>query len=107
MNTDYLADLNTALAVVGAAACWWFVVAYHVRSGGDWAHNRGGRHVMWVTANLGLLMALIVLARVWPDYPGRQVVTFLAFAWLVLQLVRRLMLLYTEQHDDRKSAGRR
>lgn len=102
-----LTDLNTALAVIGAGACWWFVFAFHHLSGGDWRHNAGGRHVMQVTANLGVLLTLIVLARVWPDYPGRAVTTFTAFAALVGQLVHRCVLMHQEQRDHREPAGRR
>ncbi|SBT64206.1 hypothetical protein GA0070622_1176 [Micromonospora sediminicola] len=91
-------DLNTVLAGIGAAACWYFVVAFWVTTGGDWRHNPGGRHVMQFTANLGLLMTLIVLARVWPQYPGRAAVTLVAFAALVAQVVWRCVLLHRAQH---------
>ncbi|MEW2442775.1 putative phage holin [Micromonospora marina] len=91
-------DLNTMLAGIGAAACWYFVVAFWVTTGGDWRRNPGGRHVMQFTANLGLLMTLIVLARVWPQYPGRAAVTLVAFAALVAQVVWRCVLLHRTQH---------
>lgn len=92
-------DLTTALVAVGAAGCWYFVVAFWLTTAGDWRHNRGGRHVMLFTADLGLLMTLIVAARIWPDYPGREVVTLAAFALLVVQIVYRCVLLHRAQHE--------
>lgn len=99
-------DLTTGLAVVGALACWYFVAAYWATTGGDWARNPAGRHVMVFTANLGLLLLLIVTARVWPDYPGRQVITLAAFAALVGQVIWRCVLLHRAQHV-REPARRR
>lgn len=99
-------NLTAALAVVGAGVCWYFVVAYHVLTGGDWRHNRGGQHVMAFTASLGLLMTLAAAGRVWPDYPGREVVVPAVFATLIGQLVWRCVLLHREQRDD-QPAGRR
>ncbi|MFI6228868.1 hypothetical protein ACIBCR_16315 [Micromonospora echinospora] len=93
-------DLTTALAVVGAAACWYFVAVYWWTTRGDWAYNRAGRHVMVFTANLGVLMTLAALARVWPDYPGREAVVLVAFASLVAQVVHRCVLLHDAQHAD-------
>ncbi|QLQ38004.1 putative phage holin [Micromonospora robiginosa] len=97
-------DLNTVLAVIGAVACWYFVVAFWVTTRGDWRHNPGGRHLMQFTANLGVLMSLIVAARIWPDYPGRTTATFVTFAALVGQVVWRCVLLHRAQHD-RQAAG--
>lgn len=92
--------LTAALAVAGAGVCWYFVVAFHVLTGGDWRHNRGGQHVMAFTASLGLLLTLAAAGRVWPDYPGRELVVTVVFATLVGQLVWRCVLLHREQHDD-------
>lgn len=99
-------DASTVLAGLGAAACLYFVVAYQVITAGDWRHSSAGRHLMQFTATLGLLFALIVSARLWPDYPGRDEVTLLAFAWLVGQAVWRSVLLHRVQHDDRAPADR-
>ncbi|MCX5066890.1 hypothetical protein OOJ91_13645 [Micromonospora lupini] len=92
-------DLTTVLAAVGAGACWYFVVVFWWTTGGDWRHNAGGRHVMLFTADLGLLMTLIVVARIWPGYPGRDVVVLVAFALLVVQIVWRCVLLHRAQHE--------
>ncbi|MFG1776602.1 hypothetical protein ACGFIG_09255 [Micromonospora sp. NPDC049048] len=98
---------GTVLAGVGALACLYFVVAYQVTTAGDWWRSPAGRHLMQFTATLGLLFALILTARLWPDYPGRDEITLLAFAWLVGQVVWRSVLLHRAQHDDRERAGRR
>lgn len=92
----------TALAVIGAAAAWRFVVVFWWRTRGDWARNPGGRHVMQMTAYMGLLLTLIVIARIWPDYPGRSAVTGVVFALLIGQLVWRNVLMDREQnaHDQ-------
>lgn len=92
-------DVATALTVLGALACLYFVVRYHVTTGGDWRHNPGGRHLMFFTANMGLLFLLIVAARLWPDYPGRLVVTALFYAALVGQIIWRCVLLHRAQHQ--------
>lgn len=93
-------DLTTATAVLGAVGCWYFVLAYWVTTRGDWARSPAGRHVMQFTANLGLLMSLIVVARIWPDYPGRMVVTLVAFGALVVQIWWRVVLLHRAQHTS-------
>lgn len=90
-------DVTTALAILGAVGCWYFVAAYWWTTRGDWARTPAGRHVMLFTADLGFLMSLIVLARVWPDYPGRTLVTFVAFAALVVQVYWRIVLLHRVQ----------
>ncbi len=90
----------TVLATLGALACWYFVVVFWVTTAGDWRHNPGGRHVMQFTANLGLLLSLIATARLWPDYPGREVVVLVAFALLVVQIVWRCVLLHRAQHTE-------
>ncbi|SCL31884.1 hypothetical protein GA0070616_4350 [Micromonospora nigra] len=98
--------VGTALAVLGLAACLYFVAAYQWLTGGDWRHNPGGRHLMEFTGTLGVLLGLIVAARLWPDYPGRDQVTLLVFGLLVGQVVWRSVLLHRAQHDDREPAGR-
>lgn len=98
-------NAGTVLAVIGCMACLYFVVVYHVTTSGDWWHSAAGRHLMQFTANLGLLFGLIVGARVWPDYPGRDEVTLLLFASLVGQVVWRSVLLHRVQHED-EPAGR-
>lgn len=96
---------STVLAVAGFAASLYFVIAYHWSTRGDWWRNPGGRHVMEFTVNLGLLFGLIVAARLWGDYPGRDEVTLVLFAWLVGQVVWRSVLMHRMQRD-RESAGR-
>lgn len=91
--------LTTAIAVTGAVACWYFVIAYWWTTRGDWARNSGGRHVMLFTADLGVLMTLIALARIWPTYPGRDVIVMIAFGGLVVQVVYRCVLLHRVQHE--------
>lgn len=98
---------GTILAGLGALACWYFVVAFHVTTAGDWLHNRGGRHLMQFTATLGALFTLIVVARFWPAYPGRDVVTLVLFGALVAQVGWRIVLLHRAQHEDREPAERR
>jgi len=99
-------DLTTALAALGAAGCWYFVFVYWATTAGDWRRNPGGRHVMLFTGDLGVLLSLIVAARIWPEYPGRSVVTLVAFALLVAQILWRCVLLHRAQHDDRQAVGR-
>lgn len=61
---------------------------------------------MLFTADLGLLLTLIVAARIWPNYPGRATFTLLLFAGLVVQVVWRCVLLHRAQHEERKPAAR-
>lgn len=83
------------------------MVAYQVTTAGGWSRSPAGRHLMQFTATLGLLFALILTARLWPDYPGRDEINLLAFAWLLGQVVWRSVLLHGAQHDDREPVGRR
>lgn len=89
--------IGTILAGVGALGCLWFVLRYHLLTGGDWRHNPAGRHLMAFTANLGVLLGLIVVNRLSGDYPGRVIVTMVLFAALVGQIVWRLVLLERAQ----------
>lgn len=98
-------DLITALAVLGTLAAWRFVIVWWWRTRGDWARNPGGRHVMQLTAYLGVLITLIVVARIWPEYPGRSVVTAVFFALLVGQLVWRNVLMDREQNRYDRGRG--
>lgn len=90
-------DITTWLAGAGAAGCWYFVAAYWATTRGDWHRTSGGRHIMQFTANLGVLMSIIVVARLWPYYPGRQVITLVAFAALVVQVWWRIVLMHRAQ----------
>lgn len=91
-------NISTVLAAVGAVGCWYFVAAYWVTTRGDWWLTPAGRHVMQFTANLGLLLTLSVAARIWPGYPGREVVVMVAFAALVVQIWHRVVLMHRAQH---------
>lgn len=91
-------ELTNLIAALGAIGCWYFVAAYWVTTRGDWMRSPAGRHIMQFTANLGLLMSLIAIARFWPDYPGREVIVLVAFAALVLQVWWRIVLMHRAQH---------
>lgn len=91
-------DITTAVALLGAAGCWYFVVAYWWTTRGDWMRNPAGRHIQQFTINLGVLFTLIVAARLFRDYPGREVVTLVAFGALVLQVWWRVVLMHRAQH---------
>lgn len=93
-------DFGTALTVTGAAACWYFVIGYHLLSGGGWRRSAAGRHLMQLSGGLGVLMTLIVAARVWPGYPGRPWVTLGVFAYVVVQMIWRCVLLHRAQRSD-------
>lgn len=96
---------GTVLAAVGAVGCWYFVVAYWWSTRGDWHRSAAGRHLMWFTANLGVLFALVVLARLLGDYPGRQTITTTAFALLVAQVYWRIVLLRRAQRREPAGTG--
>lgn len=100
-------EAGTVLAGVGFLACLYFVLAYQRFTGGDWRNNPGGRHLMEFTGTLGLLLGLIVLARFWPTYPGRDETTLVVFGLLVCQVLWRIVLLHRAQAADRETAGRR
>lgn len=89
--------MGTVLAALGAAGCWFFCAAYWWKTRGDWTRTPVGWHLMLFTADLGLLLSLAVVGRVWPDYPGRTAVTNVFFAFLVVQIYWRIVLLYRAQ----------
>lgn len=88
---------TTVLAALGMAGCWYFVAAYWWTTGGGWRRTAGGRHLMAFTANLGGLLTLVVVNRVFGDYPGRQAITLALFAALVAQIFWRCVLLHRAQ----------
>lgn len=92
-------EFTTVVAALGTVGCWYFVGAYWVTTRGDWHRTPAGRHVMQFTANLGFLLTLIVVARVWPDYPGRAGITMVSFSALVVQVWWRCVLLHRAQHQ--------
>lgn len=94
-------NVSTALTVLGAAACWYFAIAYWAFTRGGWRHTPAGRHVMGLSAALGALLTLIAVARLWPDFPGRAWVTLGLFAVLVAQLVWQCVLLHRAQRPGR------
>ena len=96
-----MTTLTTVLAVLGAAGCWYFVAAYHWLTGGDWRRTAAGRHLMAFTATLGALLSWIVVVRVWPDLPGRRLVSLGLFAALVVLIYHRAVLLHRAQHGRR------
>ena len=92
-----ITTITTWLAGAGAVGCWYFVVAYWWTTRGDWHRTPGGRHIMQFTANLGVLMSMIVAARLWPHYPGRAIITPVAFGGLIVQVYWRISLLHRAQ----------
>lgn len=88
------------LATAGAVGCWWFVISYQVLTGGDWRRTAVGRHLFSFTANLGMILTLITVARFWPAYPGRQLIVVFTFGVLVGQVWYRVILLYRAQREQ-------
>jgi hypothetical protein len=97
---------TTGLAGVCAASCWYFVVAFHVLTGGDWRHNPGGRHLMAFTANLGALCTLVVVNRSLGPYPAQRYISLGMFAGLVVQVLWRCVLLHRTQRAESASLRR-
>lgn len=89
---------TTALAAVGFAGCMYFVAAYWAMTRGAWRQSPVGRHLMAFTFNLGVLLGLVVAARVWGDYPMRVYLSALFFGAFVIQIVYRCVLLHRAQH---------
>lgn len=90
-------EAGNILSALGALACWYFVAVYWWKTRGDWRHSWAGRHVMLLSANFAVLLTLIVMARLWPTYPGRSLVTIVVYAALVTQLVWQCVLLHRAQ----------
>lgn len=91
---------GTVLSVLGALGCWYFVVAYWVLTRGDWHQSAVGRHLMQFMANLAVLFSLIVLVRLFGNYPGRPVITTVAYAVFVAQIWWRIVLMHRAQRRD-------
>jgi len=60
------------IAAFGLVGCVSFIVAYHVRSGGDWRHNEIGIWLVLSRINLGLIFALLLSNRLFGEWPGRE-----------------------------------
>jgi hypothetical protein len=100
----------TALGLLG---CLWFIVDYHYRTGGSWtklgswSESDAGRFMMADRVALASLLLLVVSIRVFGQWPGRQIVTFviyvfyMAFAWWPLRLLHRAPGVKSEEANDR------
>jgi hypothetical protein len=61
-----------AISAFGLIGCVLFIVAYHLRSAGDWRHNEIGIWLVTSRVNLALIFVLIISGRVFGEFPGRE-----------------------------------
>lgn len=99
---NWFSVLMTVVTASGLAGCLVFVVAYAVRSRGAWMAQEAGRFLMAVYANLGALLAFVLVNQVFGDWPGRRLVTVVLFAAYCFEAWWPLRLLSRAQEDARR-----
>jgi hypothetical protein len=103
-----VALLTYAALVVGALACWSFVVLYTIHY--RWWTNQFGRYIAAFSTSLGALLTHILVFSIWPDLPWRVPVRTVLFVSLVVVIVHQLLLfmrvIRADVHrSDRASPG--
>lgn len=94
MSTDLLLNLTAIAATVPAVL---IPIAYQVLTRGAWRKTLMGRHIMCFSAMLAALLLHATVVALWSHYPGREVVRWLLYGWLVFVLWRRLYLMLRMQ----------
>ncbi len=84
MTLTFAVDL-----LVGCALAAWatFAALYHVKAA--WFATAAGRNIMGVSVAIVAFLALVFVARVWPDF-DRQALQVVVYAWLAYLGVQRL-----------------
>jgi hypothetical protein len=73
------------ISMLGLAGCVWFMIYYHVRSGGQWRRNEVGIWLMISRLNLGLIFALLIIGRVFGNPPWREILVIVLVCLFSLQ----------------------
>lgn len=64
LTFDWSQDANLSASVLIAVACTRTVLTYHRRA--PWRSSRIGRHIVTVTASVGMLGLYTVVVTLWP-----------------------------------------
>ena len=88
--------------LVGLAFAAWasFALSYHLLAA--WAATEHGRNIMGVSVAVTSFLALVLVARLWPDY-DRSWLQVLVYCWLALLGVQRLHQLVVLQRRTRRT----
>lgn len=89
------------VTTVGVVAAWYFVAYYWTATKGTWKKSAMGRHLMGLTASIGVVLTNTLIIMAWPGYPGRPWVGLVAYTASVAFLVQRCVLLNRANHGER------
>lgn len=88
--------------LVGLAFASWlgFVITYHLLA--NWSATEHGRNIMGVGLAVSAFLALVLVARLWPEY-DRTWLQVIVYVWLIALGVQRLHQLIVLQHRTRRA----
>lgn len=95
MNAADIATLIISLFGLGGSLL--FVILYHIRTNGHWRRSEIGIWLMFGRANIAALFALLVINRVFPNWPGRVEITLAIAALFAIQTWWPSKLLWSQQ----------
>jgi hypothetical protein len=80
-----MTNATLAICALGFIGCVWFVLSYHIRSGGQCWRNEVGVWLMISRIDLGGIFLLIASNRFFGDWFGRRELTLILVAIFALQ----------------------
>lgn len=95
--------MSTAFQVitgVGLALCLFFVIAFHIKTGGAWRRSEAGRWLMLGRGNIAALFAFVLLNRTWSwfqQWEAREWVLMGLYTLFALQTLWPIRLLWHEE----------
>lgn len=73
------------MLTIGAVACWYTVILYITTQKNWW--NPVAQVILVKAAALGLILTWVLIIRLWPSVPGRNVIGFILFALVTSAMV--------------------
>jgi hypothetical protein len=80
---------EAALRVILAGGCVAFIIRYWMTN--KWWKNDFGRHLVSMSASLGLLGLFSLAVLVWPDLPARGLIRMVLFTLLASAVLWRIV----------------
>jgi len=101
LDAEFWGWLTIGAVAIGLIAALVFVIRFQIEAGWSWWHSPFGRFLMVRKVLLACLFTIVLLNRVVPDWPLREMVTALLMLAFALQtfVPYRLLVKVQRQHD--------